>query len=462
MVSIEFLYFFLPLFIGIYAAFPSSQRVKLLALAAVGIVLWSSPVGAVPLLAAVLSGYFGGRLIDKFHSRAVTGGIILAAVVAVNIGIAALFACLNHSKATLAFSALGKNSLSRLITFGVAICAVHSVKYCADIYKGRFAAEKSFFTVFGYITFFPVLTAGPILDFDSVRETLKSPQISSERLADGIRIFLIGLAKKLIFSNGLFECWQSVRGVSPSGLSSFDAWFGIIIFSLCFYYEMSAYSDMARGLSSMLGFEIPKNFDSPYAAKSFYGMLRRFNITLADFVKNYICNSITSFGNSKILWGFAVVISTAAAVIRYAFGKSALLFALITALVIILEKALEHRLEAMPAFLRKFLSLLIFLLILPLLASPDIKTGFGYLGAMFGSGAASEDVLSAYLIKTSTVITIIAIFCSTGIFKYLTAKLGSMSEYILTVIKPVTVIVLLLLDTAFLVSGSGSMFGCLF
>jgi D-alanyl-lipoteichoic acid acyltransferase DltB (MBOAT superfamily) len=185
------------------------------------------------------------------------------------------------------------------LPLGISFFTFLQIAYLVDKYRQQ-SETYSFSSYFLFVTFFPHLIAGPLVHHSKLIpqfSTLK--KIKLDNLSVGIFIFSIGLFKKIIivgeiskWSDNLFD--GSVLGLAPSFI---DSWIGVISFSLQIYFDFSAYSDMAIGLSKMIGIKLPINFNSPYKSISLIEFWKRWHITLSTFLKEYLYFSIG--GNRK-------------------------------------------------------------------------------------------------------------------------------------------------------------------
>ncbi|MBN2561225.1 MAG: MBOAT family protein [Phycisphaerae bacterium] len=171
---------------------------------------------------------------------------------------------------------------------GISFFTFQSMSYTIDVFRGQIQPERSFVRFALYVAFFPQLVAGPIL-----RSTEFLPQLHSlttlqrENLRSGCHLFLTGLVKKVLIAdqvaplaNGVFEASQ--------GLPSPAIWLGTLAFGIQIYCDFSGYTDMARGTGRMLGFNIPINFNFPYAARSITDFWRRWHISLSTWLRDYL------------------------------------------------------------------------------------------------------------------------------------------------------------------------------
>ena len=137
-----------------------------------------------------------------------------------------------------------------------------------------------------YITFFPQITSGPIANYNDMSVTLEKKEtyrFKVENFSDGVFLFFVGLAKKVLIANKLSEI-VSACFVERTEVNSTLALLGVFAYSLQIYFDFSGYSDMANGIGNMINFPIFKNFDSPYRAVSITDFWKRWHISLTRFL----------------------------------------------------------------------------------------------------------------------------------------------------------------------------------
>jgi len=175
-----------------------------------------------------------------------------------------------------------------LLPVGISFLVFRVLTYTIDVYRGQLAPASTL--DFGvYVAFFPYLLAGPIA---RARDFL--PQLASPRdphSVDAGRAFVLilgGLAKKLWIADYLST--HIVNGVflSPQSYSAWETAWAIAAYSVQIYCDFSAYSDIAIGVSLLLGFELPENFNAPYTARSIQDFWRRWHITLSSWLRDYL------------------------------------------------------------------------------------------------------------------------------------------------------------------------------
>ncbi|EKD33730.1 MAG: hypothetical protein ACD_75C02615G0003 [uncultured bacterium] len=185
-------------------------------------------------------------------------------------------------------------SLDIILPIGISFFTFTQIAVLVDAYHGKIK-EMRFSHYCLFASYFPYIVAGPIL-----RQQEMLPQFAAMgegeqqnncrpgagNFAVGISIFIFGLGKKLLIADNLGAAMNPVfAGDSPQ---FFQAWLGMLAYTFQLYFDFSGYSDMAIGVSRLLGFKIPINFNSPYKATSISDFWQRWHISLSQFLKNYL------------------------------------------------------------------------------------------------------------------------------------------------------------------------------
>ena len=113
-------------------------------------------------------------------------------------------------------------------------------------------------------------------------------EVTLDRFGEGAELFIRGLAKKVLLANNIGLLWTSIKATPLEQLTVLSAWLGIIAFTLQIYFDFSGYSDMARGLGKMFGFDFMENFRYPYISKSVTEFWRRWHISLGTWFREYV------------------------------------------------------------------------------------------------------------------------------------------------------------------------------
>lgn len=187
-----------------------------------------------------------------------------------------------------------------VLPIGISFYTFQAMSYLIDVYNGRTSYEKSLPGFGVYISMFPQLIAGPIVNYTSIKSQIKRRKISLKMVEEGLREFTIGLGLKVLIANRVGGLWTDIQTIGYESISTPLAWLGLIAFSLQIYFDFYGYSLMAKGLGYMLGFRLPSNFAHPYMATSMTEFWRRWHITLGSWFREYVY--IPLGGNRNGFW----------------------------------------------------------------------------------------------------------------------------------------------------------------
>ncbi len=175
-----------------------------------------------------------------------------------------------------------------VLPIGISFYTFQTLSYTIDIWRGDMRPTRRLVDFAAYVAFFPQLVAGPI---ERARALL--PQFESrrrwdaERAGEGALLFLWGLYKKTVIADNLAPIVNAAFA-APSDVSPAFMLLGVLGFAVQIYCDFSGYSDMARGLARMLGFELMVNFDLPYFARTPSEFWRRWHISLSSWLRDYL------------------------------------------------------------------------------------------------------------------------------------------------------------------------------
>ena len=171
---------------------------------------------------------------------------------------------------------------------GISYFSFSAISYLFDIYREEEDWQINPINIALYISFFPKLLMGPIESYSSFVPYIYNKDISIENASNGMKKFIYGLVKKVIIANSVALIADRVFNSEYQYLTQGVAWLGAICYMMQIYFDFSGYSDMAIGLSRMLGFNLGENFDLPYNSCSITEFWRRWHISLSSWFKNYI------------------------------------------------------------------------------------------------------------------------------------------------------------------------------
>lgn len=284
--SIVFIFYFLPIFIFCYYALPLKHGTLLffsLIFYAYGEVIYTYV-----MLLSILVNYILGLWIASQEGRG--RKLAMATGVVVNLGILVYFKYLGffYEMVAAVFPGLLSGPPQVHLPLGISFFTFHALSYLIDVYRRQVPVERSLIYVAVYITMFPQLVAGPIIRFHDIRDEIHNRKVSAGLFAEGIQIFVIGLAQKVLIANTVAVAADQIFALDPTGLSLLIAWLGIVCYTLQIFFDFCGYSTMAIGLGLMIGFHFPLNFNYPYIAQSITEFWRRWHISLSMWFRDYL------------------------------------------------------------------------------------------------------------------------------------------------------------------------------
>src|SRR3984957_10386885 len=288
--SITFLFYFLPIFLTAYFLTPTVRAKNVVTLLfSLVFYAWGEPRFVIVLLISIAFNFCAALLIDAREGS--SRRLALGVAVAGNLLLLGIFKYANFITANLTslFSPLGTPSFQTSIALplGISFFTFHCLSYIIDVYRRRFRANRNPIDVALYISLFPQLVAGPIVRYKTVARQLDARRFTLGRASVGARIFIIGLAQKVLVADVVAPLVQGAFNTVPHR-SMAEAWIGLISYTVQIYFDFAGYSNMAIGLGIVLGFTFPRNFRMPYTSLSITEFWRRWHMSLSSWLRDYL------------------------------------------------------------------------------------------------------------------------------------------------------------------------------
>lgn len=175
-----------------------------------------------------------------------------------------------------------------VMPIGLSFYTFQGLSYTIDHYRDDGLAPRSYADVLSYLAFFPTVMSGPIMREDNFFPQLRTSYAGEEDFSEGISLILSGLFKKVVLATYLQM--HLVDGVfsSPGDYSSAAALVGVYAYTAQIYCDFSGYTDLALGVGRLMGFHLPKNFDSPYRSCNLQEFWHRWHISLSTWLRDYL------------------------------------------------------------------------------------------------------------------------------------------------------------------------------
>lgn len=284
--SIPFLYLFLPLCLLFYHLAPRRFRNAVLLSSSLVFYAFGEPKYLLLMAIAVSVGYLSALLLERWSGTR-RGKAILMLTIDAFVGLLAYFKYADFLIAS--FNAATGASIPLIraaLPIGISFYTFQLISYTVDVFCGNVKAQKSLLAFAMYVTMFPQLIAGPIVRYADVSDQLSTRRVTVADAAYGIRRFVTGLSKKVLFSNVLGELCKTFRASDEKSVLYY--WLYAVAFTLHIYYDFSGYSDMAIGLGRLFGFRYPENFAYPYASANITEFWRRWHMSLGTWFRDYV------------------------------------------------------------------------------------------------------------------------------------------------------------------------------
>ena len=172
------------------------------------------------------------------------------------------------------------------LPIGISFYTFQILSYVVDVSRGTVAAQRNLIDLGAYIAMFPQLIAGPIVRYADIEPQLRERRSTPEMIAAGAQRFVLGLAKKVLIANVLYQLITTYKG--SAGPSVLFGWMYAVAYLLHIYFDFSGYSDMAIGLGKIFGFTFAENFNYPYISRSITEFWRRWHISLGVWFRTYL------------------------------------------------------------------------------------------------------------------------------------------------------------------------------
>lgn len=179
------------------------------------------------------------------------------------------------------------NSISIILPLAISFYTFQLIAIQVDIHREKITERIPFLDYYIFILFFPQLISGPIMRTGDFLPQINSPKITKESMYDGMLLIIAGLFKKVVIADNIgpiiFPLYEN-----PSEYNAWALLVGCMAFACQVYSDFSGYTDIARGLAKLLGYNIPENFGGPFFSQTFKELWSRWHITLSTWLRDYI------------------------------------------------------------------------------------------------------------------------------------------------------------------------------
>ena len=415
--SLLFLFRFFAIVILLYFIVPRKFKNLILLVSSLIFYGWGEPKYVYLMMATIFLDYITGLLLERFMNQEKNKAAKITLIVSVILNLSALcffkyigFITNNINN----IPGVDLTVLKVALPIGISFYTFQSMSYIVDVYWGIVKAQHNVISFGTYVTLFPQLIAGPIVQYKTIAEQLDNRKETVSEFSEGVVRFMSGLGKKVLFANSIGILWDQISVIPIGELPVATAWLGAIAFALQIYFDFSGYSDMAIGLGKMFGFTFLENFNYPYLSKSITEFWRRWHISLGTWFREYLyiplggnrCSKSKQIRNIAIVWLLTGLWHGAS----WNFVAWGAYFGIL----LLAEKLFLGKLLAkLPGILQHIYTLIIVLVSWMIFAFENLGQAFSYIGVMFGAGAGFANTETMYYITSNLVILLILLVGTT-------------------------------------------------
>ena len=458
--SLTFITLFFPVVLILYFLFENLRwRNGILLVASLLFYSWGEPVWVLGMIGATAINYVAALFVGENNRPIVRkAAIIIGAIASLSVLFYFKYAAFLFNSFASLFGASIEIPVLQL-PVGISFYTFQVLTYTIDVYRGKSPVQRNPFKLMLYVSCFPQLIAGPIVQYSDVAVMLDNRTNSLSSFVEGMKRFAVGLSKKVLIANVCGLIIEELPSVSAgSSVSLVCSWYISVLYSLQLYFDFSGYSDMAIGMGKIFGFSYKDNFNYPYISKSVSEFWRRWHISLGSFFRDYVyiplggnrCSRIRVIFNLSVVWALTGLWHGA--------SWNFVIWGVYYGLLIIGERFLFNSvIEKIPSFFRRCITMFLVVFGWTIFYYTDMSLLSGHIGAMFGVGAKGiTDEVTMAVIRKYTVFPIVALIASLPVvpgIKSLVNKTVGES----TLVEVMTLVVLsalVLLSVVFLVGQS--------
>ena len=454
--SIPLLFYFLPCVLILYFLTPARWKNAVLLLASLFFYAWGEPKFVVFMILSIVQGYGFALLVEKHRGEAKRAR--LYCVLSIVLSLALLGYCKYADFFLSGFNALTGLSIPLLhiaLPIGISFYTFQVLSYVVDVYRGEVKAQRSLIDLAAYVAMFPQLIAGPIVRYADIAEQLTHREHTIEGAALGARRFVIGLAKKVLIANVLFELITAFKASDERSVLFY--WLYAVAVVLNIYFDFSGYSDMAIGLGHIFGFRYLENFDYPYISASITEFWRRWHMSLGSWFRDYV---YIPLGGNRVSRGkqlrniFVVWLLTG---LWHGAAWTFVLWGLFFAVFLTAEKFFYGKALAKTHLLKHLYVLVLVVVSFVLFDAESVGAAAATIGALFGAGELpAVNALSLYYLRSFAVVFVLGIVGATPLPRRAVERFAStaVGGKIVDLAEPIVLLALLAVTTGYLVDGS--------
>ena len=452
--SLPFLYWFLPAVLLVYFLVPWALKNTVLLVASLIFYGWGEPK-LLGLMVFTIALFYGCGLAMGHCQKQGWKKFWLIVSIVISVALLGLFKYADFFIDSFnAVTGLSVPLLKLALPVGISFYTFQCLSYTIDVYRGNVEYQKNPLSFGAYVALFPQLIAGPIVRYVDVARELNSRKHSWEKVALGLRRFIVGLAKKIIIADNLAFFLTLFRSSTEKSLLFY--WLYAFGFALNLYFDFSGYSDMAIGLGKILGFTFLENFDHPYMSRSVTEFWRRWHMSLGSWFRDYVYIPLGGNRVGRGRWVFNVFCVWLLTGLWHGAAWNFVVWGLLFGVLLLLEKWTGFT-KNTPGWLGHIWTVFWAVVSFVIFNASDMHQALGDLGGMFGlAGVPLVTPETLYYLRSYGLLFILALVGATPLVRNTARKIEN--HPVVAALEPVVLVALLLVCTGYLVDGSFSPF----
>ena len=380
--SLLFIFGFLPIALAVYYISPKYLKNLILLILSLLFYSFGEPVYIAVMMVLIVVVYFLALFIRKFNKLGkinqargtLIGGIIMCILVLCGFKYLSFLV----------------SSINILMPIGMSLYIFNILSYLIDVYRKDGKAQENIFELALYIIMFPKIIWGPMVKYKDMAIQINYRDETIEKFAEGIRKFVIGLGKTVVFAGFMKHAYNHINYTYQGDMAVGLLWISATAYTLYLYFGFSGCSDMAIGLGKMFSFDFGENFNYPFVSKSILEFVRRWNVSVTAWFKDYIYDSITKGKNKKGIVALATVVTMVFLVLWYRADFKILVAGGIFILLCLNEKLwLGKILDKIPRCIGGIYTFILVNSIFTIVSADSIVDGFRTIRDMFFAGGLS-------------------------------------------------------------------------
>lgn len=408
---------FLPLTITIYWLLP--KKAKSYAFAVFGVIFLAMTdllSAAGMLLLTVMTAGFG-KLSNRLRKNRLVFillTVLLMLLYAAGFILWSYYAAEKYSQA---------NLFLRYCPLGMAFFFLQGTRFVEDVLGGRITEADSLMDTTGYLLFYPRLAMGPVQSYQEHRLMLRDAVTCSERLGEGLGLFVLGLSKKLLLADTIGLVFTAMYNYDGS-LSFVMSWIKVLAFALQFYFTVSGYGNMAKGIALCYGFRLPDSYGKPLLSGSLVRFGSEWNISVVSWCRSCF---LPLFRNHGWKYALGTVLTWVLLGFWYNPVPHMAVWGLWMGAWIGLHQYILHKQWRIPSAVHAIVFMIVTFFGWVLFSADSLSEGAVQLMQLLGSGKSFIQPEDFYYIRSGGIILLIALYSATDCFGKLMKRIKSVS-----------------------------------